>query len=215
MKTAMLLIITTATVLLCSGWVIGEDPQSPSTAYLEFRQLVLKGDADQSWEYLSQATQKIITELNDMMIGQTIGFLSLARDPLTDRLCGAMLADMHLTGDTNPTDLTAWRSVIAEAGETGSEQYFQPGFCITAEVLEGDKATLTIENGGFKRSEKMVKEDGKWKVLVPYVVMLAQAGWQLDLANYLSKVHDYMAMNESMGLNASKTDVSVREIVRK
>ncbi len=124
------------------------------------------------------------------------------------------MAEMHLSSDTKPTDLTAWRSVIAEAEETGSEQYYQPGFCISGEVVDGDKATLTIENGGFRRTEKMVKEDGRWKVLFPYVVLLAQAGWQLDLANYLSKVHDIMAMNRGAGLNRSKTDVSVRTMVK-
>jgi hypothetical protein len=215
MKMAMLIAMTISSVLLCSGWLIGEDPQSPSTAYLEFRQLVIKGDAEQSWDYISKDTQKAILELDDTMVSLTEGAIGTATDPLTDRLACGLAAEMHLSLSIESSDFTAWRSVISEAGETHSESYFQPGFCITGEIVELDKATLTIESGTFKRTEKMVKEEGKWKVVFPYVVSLAQAGWQLDLANYLSKLHDIMAMNRDSGLNARKSDVSVREVVRK
>ena len=215
MKSAMLLVVTITTVLICSGWVIGEDPQSPSTAYLEFRQLVLKGDAEQSWDYISKDTQKTILELDATMVSLTLGAIGTATDPLTDRLTCGLVAEMHLSLSVESSDFTAWRSVISEAGETHSESYFKPDFCITSEIVEGDKAKLTIESGAFKRTEMMVKEDGKWKVVYPYVVLLAQAGWQLDLANYLSKVHDIKAMNHGAGLNASKSDVSVREVVKK
>jgi hypothetical protein len=213
MKTMLVITFVLSTVLIANGWTIGEDPLSPSAAYLEFHRLVLAGDATASKAFLSANTLNTLDDLSKSLAKFREMPAALAKDPYLSRLNSDLMSDMHISKDASNNDI--WSSIIAEAAEFDTEPYMTMAITITSEEMHGDKACVTIEAGSFICKERLVREDGKWKVDHPYVCVLAAGGWQLDLANYFAKMEALQSLTRKTGVNVNKTEVSVREVVRK
>jgi hypothetical protein len=195
------------------GWSFADEQPSPTTAFLAFHSLILNGEVEKSKDCLSNHTLDVLADIKKGLEESQAKFGKISNDPLSARIANELMSDMHMSTDPSQNDV--WRSLLAEAAESENEPWMTSGLKVTSEEIKGSKAVLTVENSSYKQHEVMVLEDGTWKVELPYVCQIALGGWQLDLANYMSKVEALQTMARDVGVNANKSDGSVREIVKK
>jgi hypothetical protein len=187
MKSRIILLACAFAALLTTAPHLVSTPDSPTTRFLLFRDCIVKGEAETSWKMLSHQTQSDIGQEVRKILAGLNELRTLTTDPAMIKCLDDLFADMHLNNINSDCD--CWAAMLAEALEHGTRPaYFSPELKVTGEQITGNTATLDARSGDASGLINMLLEDGQWKVDKPYVIRLAEAGWNVDLAVSLAKI---------------------------
>lgn len=129
--------------------MIGCGGGGPKASFMDFANAIKAKDAEKSWNLLSKATQDSFNSMYEMIKGLAAMSPEGAKE---------------LEGVTDGKGF--WKKAITESEKAGgpdlSKQFADVS--VTNEVVNGDKATLTVKSGEKEEKIEMVKEGGNWKV---------------------------------------------------
>lgn len=176
-------IITSAIVmvLLAGSYLLFfSGDNNPTDRYLKFKEACAWGDADKSWGLLSADTQdKILTDIrtsyDSLLVTADEFFPSQAIDYRNN---------MHWNGINTNRDV--WGAILATVLEhSGEVAVLSKDLKVVKCEENGDTAKLYLEKGDTKGDAQMVKENGQWKVDKPYIINIAETGWEVAFRRFM------------------------------